>query len=1268
LQYDHKFCIYYEKQNFVWSHTHTHTHTIWRLKAKLIFVAIFMITLFKTDVGWGQIECVNQINNSNLEVDPNSVGPYDKSFCDLKVPFWYSSENTAHHISYLTGENNERICWLGQVAEDNCLVTITSKEEGVFNEGIFTTTDFLFDPFIFYEVSLEAKQMCTQSLDREVKIRARAYNSLINWCGSEQDVFDFENIFDHHVESWSFQTYEAQYTPSRPFNQLELYVHNGERENLAIVNLSDVSVVCRTTALEGLFYTQNTTFDYSFSANWNNLSSHDIVEYDWTINETSSSTELFTSTSNTISFTFPDEGSYTVCLSIIDSYKCCATVCQEIVIKVPTPGCSGNINCIRIGNPNTITLFSDLVSGPNPILPFTSQFLGYSVNDICIDLEGTLVIDVFQVTFENTNWYCAPGSEIRINNYTAFGSHTFNESHLEGCGTMWKGITMEGVNNPNYVFWPANLNIRNTTIKDAYRAVELAYGTMIMANNSNFINNYIGCFIPSTFARNHVFVVFSDCVFEGTRNLKPPYNLQPAWNNRSFAGIEANNIPLMRVWGTQEGKSVFKNLEYGIKTYNCGFDINFTTFEITDISSSQNGYRNYGIYEEAPLYSNSINNTFNNLNSCIFSTSGTNNGMLITDNKFNINNIYSSLTDPSNLYLHTVLDFRDSKNSNISISSNNEFNFSGTSVRAIMVDRVNFLNLQIDENIFNVNTTSQNNFFDIYSSSSSSGGYGLIRENEFNISQARYNSGFINSFLSNKLVYLNNQIKGEGLYFSARGSSNLFFKSNTQSNTVKTWFFRDFNNTGNRYCCNMGSGIQSHFSFENGGNTNSKLIGNSLRGFDLRDGTIIGEQRNHGNIFRNDGSSYATIIDFVPNPLYIERNRFIVDPMQIGHKPSNITPTQWGADWFRTIGTSNSCGGYSLCDSDDLEIPIIDPDEPPLHLIWNEEDAEDLVINYLSAHVIFQDENYPNRKRHEWENHINFYKKVRSNSHIDWEYIINTVRDSLALVDSFTNSFDDWIEVMILRNNSLNMSDFEINQIKTLHKNISNLSLEMKGLYEQNVTRPLSENFKEELLAKYNLLYQYRDALLGINHEVELRNSTSLSDLSEKIELLDADLPFQIELKNIYILDTKVKSDGLHSLSESDKSEIERIANLCTLEYGHAVYIAYDLWQSLFPTDLPIDFNHNCNNSIEHRTQIKDRHSKVMPNPTTGLVTFEIGNIAPDKLEIYNSLGQLVYREKINPDVNRFEVDLSTQYNGVYIFKFIKSGQVLESGKIITLK
>jgi hypothetical protein len=76
----------------------------------------------------------------------------------------------------------------------------------------------------------------------------------------------------------------------------------------------------------------------------------------------------------------------------------------------------------------------------------------------------------------------------------------------------------------------------------------------------------------------------------------------------------------------------------------------------------------------------------------------------------------------------------------------------------------------------------------------------------------------------------------------------------------------------------------------------------------------------------------------------------------------------------------------------------------------------------------------------------------------------------------------------------------------------------------------------------------------------------------------------------------------------------------------------------------------------------------LYPNPNNGSFTLALQNVnAPAQVEIYNMLGESIYKTKLNP--TNTVLSLSGQPSGVYFYRVIQeTGDLVGSGKVVIEK
>jgi Subtilase family/Secretion system C-terminal sorting domain len=145
-------------------------------------------------------------------------------------------------------------------------------------------------------------------------------------------------------------------------------------------------------------------------------------------------------------------------------------------------------------------------------------------------------------------------------NYAIINCNGFNltiqdNSVLEGCRKMWQGIiARSAVTNPQNT-----ITINNSTINDMIRGVE-ANTAVVMANTSTFQNNLIGIHLINT--TDNYITNIENCTFKTVNTLKAPNA-----NKIGQHGIKITNCRKVNIGNTFNAGNTFLNLDNGIYVF-----------------------------------------------------------------------------------------------------------------------------------------------------------------------------------------------------------------------------------------------------------------------------------------------------------------------------------------------------------------------------------------------------------------------------------------------------------------------------------------------------------------------------------------------------------------------------------------------------------------------------------------------------------------------------------------------------------------------------
>ncbi len=1225
-------------------------------------IRTFVLTLFllmvKVDVGWGQCG-KNIIQNPNFLLGPPCTLPNNNASSSLGggcVDNWFCAPPNPHHAMPNPLSPHDKLCDNWNIpwqpyngSEFTCIET---------HEGIFQNVSILQNPNLSFEFSIDVAGLQCEKNKIGNTMEIRVTKDLVN----DMPLFSFYNnpkqtLITHTITNTNLTTLTVPFTVQANSGFNQIWIGNtfilGSNIIQGAFTFKNAVLTCNTNALTDI--TTSISGKQVGFGTTNNDNTCQFESFKWNFGDPASGIQNNTSTQPTPNHIFSSAGTYNVCVEVIDCHGCCGKKCEEVIITEPY--CVAGSSCKNIGMPGGTVYLSSLISGPNPTIQSFVRGTSTAIPNQCFNLVGDLIIDIQDVRFLNTNWFCGPGSSIICNYFGPSGAVTFIDSRLEGCSSMWRGIRSIGNPNPFYFYTTGQLIFTNTTIMDAYRAIELSNGWRLTADESRFINNYVGCHYPFTNSHNQIFSYFYNCKFESTGGMKPAYSGQPSWTSRGYAGIEAFTVRGILVDGDEfTYGSIFKNLSHGILASRTGISIQNTHFEVTDAAA--NNYLSYGIKEDHPNdLTYLLNNRFSgDIDKCFYSTNGSLNNIQMYGNEFHV---------LSNFKLCRAIDVLSSENIFVDISNDNEFHIEGTN-HAIFLSDLTYSSLKVDRNKFYDRTTNNGDIMNITSCTPLGGVYGLIRENEFEGILSEFD---INLFNSTRLVLLENDFKNRGGRINQSNSSNNFYKGNVlAASATGTEFISSSLSRLSKYCCNSTSSNIKTFRFFNGGDMLYTLGGNNINNIRLQNSTNIGLQDSRGNVFASgsEARAWGDTQHSMPSgsQSYFDKIKFKVDPSQTGPRPSVIWPSQFANDWFPLNGAPNSCSNMSSCSSIQFDLPIIgeDTSQYAQFVLLPQEEANAMIANYFNNADIYDDPTYPHY-RHVWESHYSMYSTVRNNPQIAWTEKISSQVNSPYYFDNLDQEMIAWYEIENTKKSLTSLTNDEHRWLATKIRNIKNIQLSIKNWYGQ----ASEEASSDALTALYATLREEQEALQNWRVEKNALNHNILQNLTQQLTVFHTNHPFLAARKRIWELDTKRRLYGIASLSQSEWNEIANIANMCTVSFGSAVYEAYGLLVTKDESLVNHQFNEDCTTLLEPRSNQKHEASiSLYPNPSTGIVEVVFGEESVDKILIVDILGNLIYEQNIF-DGKSIILDLNHLSAGIYQYKLLKSGNFISAGNFILI-
>jgi hypothetical protein len=331
-----------------------------------------------------------------------------------------------------------------------------------------------------------------------------------------------------------------------------------------------------------------------------------------------------------------------------------------------------------------------------------------------------------------------------------------------------------------------------------------------------------------------------------------------------------------------------------------------------------------------------------------------------------------------------------------------------------------------------------------------------------------------------------------------------------------------------------------------------------------------------------------------------------------------------------------------------------------------ENEANLLLTNYFNSKRVFENENHPYRSRHTWENHYHLYHNMIKNPQILWNSKIASMQPAFLLSDHITPSMMRWHEAETKRSYLYKLTDSQVTTLLENQKVMKNCNL----LIKKWLINSSPEKDEAQLLGYINKFNAARQVILELNAQVKNRVQESTAVLSRNINALDDELDFLAERKKVWQIEIKLFQNGIETISDQDWNDLSRIAALCPLKYGSAVFEAYGLLilnqiGAVYP-----EANNNCDQlESENRSKssLNINEISVSPNPSSGLIHFTGLKNACD-ITITNLIGETIFNSSSNGSQNQMDVDLSHEDNGVYIYSIKFNDQQQKVGKFIILK
>ena len=1191
--------------------------------------------------------CPLLTQNIDLEIDPvhyplgNNPFQSNYSFQLSLVPGWLASHGSPHHIQYNPGIRCRTEWTMPNNTETSCLAaSSTEHSEGIF-QNLMLLSD---DPFVRYCLSYKIDALhCPVPDIGQVYIRSAITKNLVNNTSLNGNTQP-PNISNQQIlETLVGQNYsntvntEFQVNSGADYNQLWLYAQGYQNSGWTFVRLSDIKLTCRTTALTGITFEQNSGLEFQFTAT-NASEQSTFVSYHWDFGDGN------TSQTESPVHTYGTGGTYEVCLDIIDNNGCCARRCETI--NLCTLDCNNLCDAIEISNPaGSSVKISDLFN--NNTIPHTLNGVTYTIQDLQFYLNTRLIMDV-NVNMESTVWVCDRNTQIDIDKRVMI-----NKSKFKGCDYLWNGIRIN-----------RNLStITDSKIEDAKTAVEINKGVFnaigINAVRDTFENNIVGInFSTSSTPQKFIFNIISRCIFITTASLKPIYNSPVPYQESVRFGILSGS----GTEGVDVQYSIFDNIRTGIDLQKSNLLSRSNIFigRETNISFVKQGIN---VAATGPRTRIINQNKFIDLHQGINARDSDLSDFFIQDHNV-FNNEFtpplSSVTSPFHIRLERLT------SSNVLVGGDNYFsNRYGTSI----VVSGSIGQAEISNNIFNM---SGNGNFSVMSLgiTNSPLGHKFISGNTFNqnIEQVGIQSfRNINLLNSNFIDFGDNILNHTGLSLSDQGG--VLGLSNVQDSRISYNDFNDSNNSifvikspGNIYCCNYSTTPGRSFSFND--ESMSDLYGNNMHTLYLNSTGFIGRQISMGNLW--EGSTSSAVMEN-GNAAKAFANLFTYSPTQQFSKPAIILPQSIEFDWFRPTGSFRTCfTENSYCD-------VIVPSEGPedgvnasdtLNMLRCEKSCEmiDAVLEMKSDSTLY----FPDQTL--WSV-LEYWAKACGNIPLA-AGILCDPDSTIHIVNDVVN----WVNAEGVKDELYSTDEDIIDEVMIIRQEIDSLYILREPVYTEDDF--INEN--PVLFLYSNMIDSLHGRFFALADSVRIRRKNEAIDLIPFIESLPTPYSFLALRKQVWVLELRMLAYGDSTISSNEIAFLHDVAQMCSSEMGAVVFEAMGLLEILGENYWQYDPLAACVYDLTTPRSVSENLSKeirIYPNPTVGLLNITLDQPYDDvELYLFNDVGSKVWQEKLPGNRMEYEKDISVLSGGIYYYQLQSnnsdsdSRRIIATGKIVLIK
>ncbi len=1228
--------------------------------------------------------CQNLVQNPDL-LESNLPNPADLSQAyDLGYITGWTPTFNSPHLAYQQQNGQCQVPSNYNPATGNtlfnCMMSFESTNQLYYIEGIKTDIDFTDDPFLSYCISLEARAIsCSPPISPEFgTLNLRAATGLTQVSNNQLDPTNLptivgQDIGSFNVNSTLFQSFSVtNYVPNDDYDEFELYVvettTNGNSNFFC--NIRNVEVTCETTALDGITSSINGSAAIFKGIN---LSGDDFVSYLWDFGDgTSSTNEIGT-------HIYDAAGTYQVCLSIVDVNGCCATICETVVISEMTLlecDVTGENYLFFDGNNTQIDQLSELVAAG---IFVNNQ----TISNMEIVVDGNFTLDAPSL-FTDCHFFFTPGSGFTID---LVSSIRLNNSTLEGCDKMWKGIHVFGYapNPPNSA--TPNFAFHQNTIKDAYTALVIGEYANISNRENVFDENYIGVYSPPNGTmKTHSGGGIIGCTFKCSDQLKPAYTGQPHWADITHAGVmiyDLNNIVIQKVekmlppFNTKvEYINSFENISNGILLRNTNNTIIKNEFlnmlgeaGTIGISSVSKGY---GIkIERTPVtlvQSNSMQGGFRAIE-CSRANAG------ITQIEKNTIEGSPEIDD----YEYGIRVF-SLEGGLVSVQENiMHFQSDGFNSSLDIHQLNNMTNFIVDSNDADVNSCFKPSMR-FYEVNMAQNEFGFVRNNSISsvssVNLCSGNTAEMSFSLCENLSVENNvlttDLEGHGGSIGISSTTMCHFRENqiiNNGNNQGTWGFNVIASPSNLFCCNEVSNCCSQgntiigmaFTGQcNNTNLSTNTVDNYFHDFVLWD-AVISSQINKGNLWEVSPSR-ASIFSYItghPNSYFsglANQSTFEENFLTAFVNPNNLFPTYLVGTWF--INDVNlitpacedvvTCGvplyGFKESNNPSKSSPCVQFES---------------ILEQLNNHTLADE--YSTQGDWTFDYYLYLYLQTKHNS--EWQ-LCDEFLDYFSSKQVVKEYVDVNAEITKGVNPDLVVELFSYNE--TIRETLESIREFLLAMESDSTISTQSE----EYVILVEQLSDEIDAAEQISVQLDEQEEAWLSTTTSLIENLPEEAYFHADLK------FAIKENLFHRFNSQDLDieALKVIASKCFMRYGQASLKANGILQYLGHSDMLNAANCGDLEMDEDKTSDEtlpaEMNTYASPNPlTSNEFTIKLDSkidLSTLVLKITTDKGQLVEYSSIAEE-HTIQVTLFENVSGFIIVQVYQGSELIDVLKVLKI-